>query len=425
VGCLGRLAPDVSNPSVKSISSPVRLPPWIMGEFASDLYGILDDVDVVLNPITARLVDSSIVVEPVDSSRPKGLGIQIIDSNVEVDSSDGDNAAAIVETKEVDVPESSNGSNGPFNNEETVAVLSEKMVAESPLGIDGSYIDGSPEDVEWVKVDGMQASSSIEVNSSSEVYELIRRRHSEATVAGKTDAVDTPSRFILLAGLRASTNNSKRKNSSGSESSFNLFHNRRSSMDDVDAVGRRTTRSFLFSHRKQSEFRLPLDDIMRYPGSIAPNSDLSTESRNCFSIAVIENDRFSLFSYNSSQSYLENLSTQLMQLGKIQLISYLHLVAWNVIRMQYMDRVVPAFEAIKDVSFIPTDVVYMQKNIGKSAIIVQIGISGLYACVNVFTIENTIVEDQDESIPDVFNKECEHVRKNIHLFSCKYCPINP
>jgi hypothetical protein len=86
---------------------------------------------------------------------------------------------------------------------------------------------------------------------------------------------------------------------------------------------------------------------------------------------------------------------------------------------------VPAFEAIKDVSFIPTDVVYMQKNIGKSAIIVQIGISGLYACVNVFTIENTIVEDQDESIPDVFNKECEHVRKNIHLFSCKSCPINP
>jgi hypothetical protein len=82
---------------------------------------------------------------------------------------------------------------------------------------------------------------------------------------------------------------------------------------------------------------------------------------------------------------------------------------------------VPTFEALKDSSFIPTDVVYMQKNIGKSAIIVQIGISGLYACVNVFTIENPIGEDTEEAGgSDGFSKECEYVRKNIHLFSCKF-----
>jgi hypothetical protein len=81
---------------------------------------------------------------------------------------------------------------------------------------------------------------------------------------------------------------------------------------------------------------------------------------------------------------------------------------------------IPTYEAIRDVSFIQTDVVYMQKNFGKNAIIIQIGISGLYASVNVFTFENPISEGQDKPNPIAFTNECEYVRKNIHLFSCEF-----
>jgi hypothetical protein len=336
VGCLGRLALDSSNLSVKSISSAVRLPSWIMGEFASDLYGILDDVDVVLNPVTARLVD----VARDETQTPKfgerdKIGVEeglAISTNVSVMNVTAELLAAEALLREAEQIDGTSGT------------LPDKKEAEE-TSTAYEHVEGPPSDlpdeVECVKVSGAEATSTMAVDSPSEVYELIQRRQSEAHPAAQTDVIDTPGRFILLAGLRevTGTSHSKRKNSSGSDSSFNLFHNRRASMvDDVEVAGRRTTRSFLFSNRKQSEFRLPLDDIMRYPGSIAPGSN--SKSRNCFSIAVIENDQFSFYSYNSSQAYLENLSAQLMQLGSFILLSN-YLVAWNVIRMQYLDRVVP------------------------------------------------------------------------------------
>ena len=84
---------------------------------------------------------------------------------------------------------------------------------------------------------------------------------------------------------------------------------------------------------------------------------------------------------------------------------------------------IPTFEAIKDVVCIPTDVVYMQKRNGMNAAILQIGISGGYACVNLFKVESAAdnnLDDSDNS--EDFAQQCDTIKNRIHLFSCIPCP---
>lgn len=70
VACMARLAPDMSNPSVVSIESPVRLPPWIMEEFVEDLCGILEEVQEVWTPMTARVISSEVYQSETSQGSP-------------------------------------------------------------------------------------------------------------------------------------------------------------------------------------------------------------------------------------------------------------------------------------------------------------------------------------------------------------------
>ncbi|KAJ3215399.1 HEAT repeat-containing protein 1 [Dinochytrium kinnereticum] len=254
-----KLSSDINPISVQKLSSPVKLPHWIIEEFAAEIQDMFNDMTFLPAPLIVKK-------EPI-------LG--------------------------------KNQSEGPFfeifrparNVSETRAPLSSRNEDELVVMIGFSEFSSKYSNAKY----SYEGRDSIE-----------RKQSFDSESSGfSTPPMMVSSTYGQARWLTAEDSPQEVPNSSGG----GKYTSRRMPPLDVGPTG---------------WARSAMEDVMHYSGFFH-SSVLELGPRSCFLVMSIVNDHVSVFTYNWHQNYCDQIFGQVLRS-----------LSWNNIRMQFLDRHIPA-----------------------------------------------------------------------------------
>ncbi|KAJ3091169.1 hypothetical protein HK102_001446 [Quaeritorhiza haematococci] len=251
-------AAESQDPAVQELTSDVRLPPWIIEEFAAEVRDLLVENSPLFTPIMAKRV-----------------------SNLDVNSFEGAQSSE------------------HFSYE----IFNPARRRDSGAGSDSKRTKTGAE----TRAESNKGSTS-EASSQSDLF---------AIVVGLRELNNRYgfSRYSFNA-------RGERKGSFDSDSSsgVGLFHVRKPSGDDsvsdttlsISSHPRRSSRVYAPTIGT-SWIRSPMDDVMFYPG-LLHQANVELGYRNCFLLMLLSNSRVSMFTYNFNRTHYDQVFGQLLRI---------------------------------------------------------------------------------------------------------------